>query len=249
MARPADRIRKVKLPFLQKLPALFLPELARWTTEESLALSDEESPFSGKVMEGDPRVLLIVGENASGKSLAFRLIAQIASQHKVHAITLSIRERTGGGSFEMANMRRAMIYGDEGTSSTGATSASVVERGFANLSGKGPSLLCLDEPEIGLSEGYCEALGEYIGQKSRDMPSEACGVIVVTHSRRLAKGLAAGIGGAPSFLFMSGRDEVAPSGFSDWLESHDKKTVEELMALKDVGVERFRAVQKLINQK
>lgn len=239
----------MKLPFLQQLPTYFLPDLARWAAEESLALSDEESPFSAKLMAGDPRVLLIVGENASGKSLAFRLIAQIASQHKVHAITLSIRERTGGGSFEMANMRRAMIYGEETTSSTGATSASVVERGFANLSGKGPSLLCLDEPEIGLSEGYCEALGEYIGQKSLDMPSEACGVIVVTHSRRLAKGLVAGIGGEPSFLFMSGRDEAVPSGLADWLESYDKKTIEELISLKDVGLERFRAVQKLINQK
>ena len=239
----------MKLPFLQKLPAFFLPELARWTAEESLALADDASPFRAKVMDGDSRVLLIVGENASGKSLAFRLLAQIASQHKVHAITLSIRERTGSGSFEMANMRRAMIYGDECTASTGATSASDVERGFANLSGKGPALLCLDEPEIGLSEGYCEALGEYIGQQSRNMPEEACGVIVVTHSRRLAKGLAAGINGNPSFLFMSGREETAPSGFSDWLEGHDKKTVEELMALKDVGLARFRAVQKLITQK
>jgi hypothetical protein len=126
------------------VPGMVLPALARWVVEESAVMSDERSPFSGGLVDGDPRVLLI-----TGKSLAFRLIAQLAGGHGIEAMTLSIRERTGAGTNEMARMRRAFIYGEEETSSTGSTSAVVVKAGFNNLETRGgPAILGLDEPEI-----------------------------------------------------------------------------------------------------
>lgn len=132
-----------------QVPGMILPALARWVAEESAVISDDRSPFHGGLVEGDKRVLLVTGENASGKSLAFRLIAQLAGNHGIEPMTLSIRERTGAGTHEMARMRRAFIYGEEETSSTGSTSASVVQAGFRNLGGRnGPALLAFDEPEI-----------------------------------------------------------------------------------------------------
>lgn len=131
-----------------EIPGHILPKLARWTAEESAAFTDERSPFDASFIEGDPRVLLITGANASGKSLAFRMVAQLADSHGIYAITLSIRERTGDGTFEMSRMRRAFIYGTESTSSTGAVSARVVQAGFHNADGDKPAILGLDEPEL-----------------------------------------------------------------------------------------------------
>ena len=229
-----------------RVPGMILPDLARWVVEESAVLADERSPFHGGLVEGDPRLLLITGENASGKSLAFRLVAQIAGDHGVEALTLSIRERTGGGTFEMARMRQGMIYGREETSSTGAVSARVVQSGFNNLSNRGPAILGLDEPELGLSDGYAEALGEYIGRETAAIGGKACGVMVVTHSRRLAAGLVRGLGAEPTMIAML-RDADQPSpSVADWIASRDERTVDELLALKDVSLDRFRATQALL---
>lgn len=130
------------------VPGMILPALARWAAEESHVLADEDSPFHADLVPGDPRVLLIVGENASGKSLAFRLIAQLAGTHGAVPITISIRERTGAGSDGHERMRRVFMFGDEEQSSTGATSAGVVMSGFSNLDRDKPAILGLDEPEI-----------------------------------------------------------------------------------------------------
>jgi hypothetical protein len=225
-----------------RIPGQILPDLARWTAEESRAFGDEESPFHASVTEGDPRLLLIVGENASGKSLAFRLIAQIANQHKVLPVTISIRERTGGGSGGHESMRRTFMYGDEHEKSTGANSARVVETGFHNLERDSAAILGLDEPEIGLSDGYAEALGEFIGARAASAAGKSCGVMVVTHSRRLARGLVRGLGAAPTFMTMT----EEPSGMDDWIAGEETRSVEDLLGLKTLGLERWRAVDKLL---
>ena len=133
----------------EAVPGMVLPDLARWVAERSALFGDERSPFHCGLAEGDPRILLVTGENASGKSLAFRLVAQLAGSHGIEPMTLSIRERTGAGTDEMARMRRVFIYGDEETSSTGSTSATVVQSLFRSYAQRNaPALLAFDEPEI-----------------------------------------------------------------------------------------------------
>jgi hypothetical protein len=225
---------------LSNLPRMVLPEIAQWVCEESGLFADERSPFTATYTPGDDRVLLIVGENASGKSLAFRLASQIAASSNIMAITLSIRERTGGGLAEMGGMRRAMIFGDEESSSTGAISARVVESGFENLKNRNASLLALEEPELGLSDGYARALGEFIGKKSRELPECACGVMVVTHSRSLGRGMMEGLGATPSFITMSD----AYSSYDEWLETQEYRSVEDLLDLRNKAHENFRKIKK-----
>ena len=228
-----------------RVPGPVLPDLARWMVEESRVLTGEESPFRARLAAGDPRLVLIVGENASGKSLAFRLLAQIAGDHGITPVTLSIRERTGVGNGGMEHMRRAFIYGDEHEKSTGATSAGVVAAGFSNLDRDKPAMLGLDEPEIGLSDGYAEALGEYIGRRATETGPLACGVAVVTHSRRLARGLVRGLGADPTLLSTSGDHADVAS----WIASEETRTVEDLLALKGVGLDRWRAVNRLLERR
>lgn len=236
------------LPELVNVPAFVLPDLAKWTVEESLVFSDIESPFHGKFIEGDSRLLLIVGENASGKSLAFRLISQLLGENTIEAMTLSVRERTGGGTFEMGRMRQAMIYGREEVNSTGATSVRVVETGFRNLHTREiPSVLALDEPEIGLSGSYSRALGTYIGQEAAKQKGNACGVMVVTHSPGLVEGLVQGLGATPSFMSVAPRTDELAYGVEDWLDSGNEKTIEDLKALGKVSHERYLAMQAVLN--
>lgn len=226
----------------EAVPGLVLPDLARWTATESAAFTAETAPFEARLIEGDARVLLVTGANASGKSLAFRLIAQLAESHGISPITLSIRERTGGGTFEMARMRQAMVYGREEKSSTGAVSARVVQSGFRNMEGRGPVCLGLDEPEMGLSDGYAEALGEYIGRQATGMSADSCGVMVVTHSRRLAEGIVKGLGAAPAMLTM----EPSMTSVAQWIASREERSVEDLLGLEELSSERRKAVQGIL---
>ena len=85
---------------LPSLPAQVLPALAQWTTTKSHLFNGPETPFQANYIKNDRRLLLITGENASGKSLAFRLICQLARTKKIEVMALSVRERTGSGTFE-----------------------------------------------------------------------------------------------------------------------------------------------------
>lgn len=224
------------------VPGLVLPTIARWAAAESAILTSPDSPFRARMIEGDARVLLVTGANASGKSLAFRLIAQVAGKRDIFPITLSIRERTGGGTNGMERFRQTMIFGEEHDSSTGAISAKVVESGFANLKDRKAAMLGLDEPEIGLSDGYADALGEYIGRSATTMPESSCGVMVVTHSRRLAEGIVRGLGAPPTLLSMEG--DVA--SVDEWIASRETRSVEDLLGLKGLSHERWKAVRGLL---
>lgn len=229
------------------IPGMVLPALARWAVEDSAILTADESPFRGTLVDGDERVLLVTGENASGKSLAFRLIMQLANSGGVEPIAVSIRERTASGTDEMARMKRVFTYGDEETSSTGSVSARVVQSGFDALDTWGnPVILALDEPELGLSDGYARALGEYIGARAQGMAGNACGVMVVTHSRALARGLLAGLEAQPTMIAMLGRGDAPVSSLGEWIDATPERSVDDLLGLREKAHERFQAVSRIL---
>ncbi|AXQ69473.1 hypothetical protein HOU02_gp252 [Caulobacter phage CcrBL9] len=225
-------------------PARFVaPALARRMLEDSRYFGDEEAPFNGKAFDGDNRLLLIVGENASGKSLLFRILAAVARRdHGLTGITISIRERTDS----TVPFRRMFMFGDEAEQSTGATSFGTIEMGFKTASGEsqGKNLLMIDEPEMGLSDGYARALGEYLGQNARDLPDACHGLVVVTHNRPLVQGILMGLNAAPAFAHLG-----ASTPLYDWLEHRETRTVNDLRALKETASARRKQTQKLMDQK
>lgn len=221
-----------------------LLSLGRWIAEESRLFDPRDSPFQASVDPGDPKLLLIVGENASGKSLFFRMLCSKIHLAGSTAFTISIRERSGGGTGEMNRMRQVMMFGEEAEQSTGATSVKVIDAGFNQLKNNG-NILGLDEPEMGLSDGYAYALGRYIGDKSREIPKKCRGVVVVTHNRHLVEGLIVGHGKTPTFV-RTGSDKA---DIDTWLTTPEDHTVAELLALPEVGLERWRAVNKLLKDK
>lgn len=219
--------------------------IAEWVAENSLLFNHEESPFCATVSIHAPKLVVVTGENASGKSLYVRVAAAIAQKQGALPISISIRERTGAGLHEMAGMRRSMMFGDEQDQSTGATSAKVVQSAFQNLQRPNGSMLILDEPELGMAEAYARALGEYIGQQSQEIPADCRGVLVVSHSRPLVRGLLDGYPETPSHAAISAEQPV-PAGLTDWLDAVEHRTVDELLNLRKLGLERWRQVSKLL---
>ena len=227
-----------------------LPFLAHDILTETAFFDHENCPFAGTLFEGDRRVLVVTGENAAGKSLFFRFIASRLHSMKIVPVSISIRERTGGGSMEMGRMRQMFMFGDEQTSSTGAASARVVKTGFHNAGRESPGVLMLDEPEMGLSDGYARALGELIGQTARTPEADGglldlCrGVVVVTHNRALAAGLCEGLRATPAFVNMS----RTPVDMSEWLKVPEYRSLADLERLQDIASERRKATQAILNE-
>jgi hypothetical protein len=220
-------------------------ELSRWVAAESV-LFHEPSPFRAAVDEQDPKLVVVTGENASGKSLFVRVVGAILQNDGGGTpVTVSIRERTGSGMNEMSGMRRVMMFGDEHEQSTGAASVKVVAASFNNVDRDNGCILILDEPDIGLAESYARALGEFIATKAKDLPANCGGVIVVTHSRPLVQGLLAGYERTPSHVAVTAQPDLKP-GLQRWLDDVEHRSVQELLNLSDVGHERWLAVNKIL---
>lgn len=225
----------------------------RWIEGQSILFSGDEAVFGASVCKGTrSRIAVVAGDNASGKSLLVRILsthlrleAKDSGKKPVHNISLSIRERTGAGTDGMGGFRKMMMFGDEETSSTGAISASSVALSFQNMATRN-GVLILDEPEIGLSQGYAAAMGTLIGRSAQALPRTCAGTVVVTHSKPLVEALVEEIGGTP--IFVHTHPVGAPAvRLKQWLEQAETRTVEELLALPDVGHTGFRAAQDLIN--
>lgn len=228
---------------------MHIGELAQSMLCDSVLWGGDSLPFTGYPYVGHPQVLLVVGENCSGKSFFVEsLRAWSAHHHGMASICVSIRERTGSGLSDMSGLRRSMMFGDECEQSTGACSARVVETAFSNVhswaeAGRKP-VLVLDEPEIGLSDGYARAMGQYLGQQAKTIPPGACGVVIVTHSRTLAGALRDELGVTPSFVRLE-----AVQDFDAWVVSVEHRSVEELLTLRELNHERWRQVSKALSSK
>jgi len=225
-----------------------LLELARDMLDRSLVWNHEGLPLSASIEEGHPRVLVIAGENATGKSfLAQGLLSWGWHHHEIAPISVSMRERTGAGRSDMAGMRRLFMFGDESQHSTGATSARVVATAFRTLEARAQekkrALLILDEPELGLSDGYAAAMGAYVASQCLAMPKLACGVAIVTHSRGLVRALATTLEQLPSFV----KTGEAVS-FEEWLKGERTRSVEDLLALPDIDHTHWRKMSDILDE-
>lgn len=226
-----------RAPFRKSEPGL--RAVAAWVADDSAIFASQGSPFYATLSaEGSPRLLVVTGENASGKSLFVRMLCHLSAKHHgLLPVSVSVRERTGSG------MRQAFMFGDEQTQSTGATTVSAIRRALENnLDRPQGSLLVVDEPELGLSEGYAAALGAYIGQGLENLPDACRGVVVVTHSRPLVRALWNASPLEPTHVAV-GQDAVV--GIEAWLDQTETRTVDELLALEDIGLERFRQAHRL----
>ena len=128
------------------------------------------------------RVLVIVGQNAAGKSFLRRWIQSRLREDKVEVIALSHELRTREG------MHRAFIYGDEHSQSTGAISAHTFIAGVRTIkSRENPHVVIWDEPEIGMGEELQIGTANWLCEQLNDWPEHTTGVILLSHSRHFVR--------------------------------------------------------------
>lgn len=203
----------------------------------------EKNMFPFTIKTGlDSKIMIVAGDNATGKSLFTRLFGEFAKKkYNIKTITISLNERVNGNT----NARRIINVEDEKEQSTGALSVKSIKKGFLTLSKwsvDDKTLLIIDEPELGLAEGYRYALGQYIRQQVDSISSNEnfIGLIVATHSKSLSLGLTEGKD-EPNFIYMGNENK----DFNSWINSKEKKSVDELLNLIKVCDQRHEQVAKM----
>lgn len=231
-----------------ELEGASLLTVAQSVLSNSQLWNHKKLPFKARLYPGNERLVFMAGPNATGKSFLSKIIKVFAHKHyKASLVCVSMEERTGSGYNGMSPLRRAVMFGDEAEQSTGATSVKTLFSAFNTVrervkEGRHPFLL-LDEPEVGLSEGYEYALGQLIARKTLDLADGVCGTLVVSHSKSLAAGLIDGLQGNPSFIHTGepGRD------LAEWLAFSERFTVDQLEELAQRGLEHWREVSAIID--
>lgn len=135
--------------------------------------------------------MVILGENATGKSLFRRLVASLCHYScvpKVECIHVSMEGRAGP---DATGGIRSFIYGSEQWNATGVNTARLVTTGISTSLGRTePHVLFWDEPDTGLSDDYAADAGRRIANHAVNAPVEYLkAAFVVTHRRSLVEAL------------------------------------------------------------
>lgn len=198
---------------------------------------DEAIPYTFFPGNSDQRLFVVTGPNASGKSFVSKLFAAYTKKtFGLEAMHVGMQHRTQG-------YMKSFVWGDESYNSTGINSYHAVKGGISTCrSRETEHVVILDEPDVGLSEAFQGALGKLIADFALALPEKTLAFGVVTHSRRLLRHL---LPLWPHHIRCGDKltlDEVVATEPADL-------TPEEVEAVDRAGIDRFRAIQKLINEK
>lgn len=187
---------------------------ARSLVEECLTLKyfhpndDGVVPITAHWRPGQGNLVVVLGDNASGKSFFRRVVGSVCSHVGIEHIHISMQGR--GDYF---GGLRCMVYGDEETESTGVNSAHTITMGIKTCRAREKEhVIFWDEPDLGLSDNSAAGVGIAIRDFATTMPQNTVAAVVVTHSRALVQQLAPI---APHFLYLG--EEHVPATIDDWL--------------------------------
>lgn len=130
------------------------------------------------------RLVVVTGQNATGKSLFRRLLSAALKHEKVEPIPVSMELRSEGG------MMRAFVFGSESYQATGEITAHSILGGIKTSRSRAERhSIIWDEPDIGLSDDYAAGAGLEIKEFLSPAPEKLFGVVVMTHRRCLIQQL------------------------------------------------------------
>lgn len=132
------------------------------------------------VRPGNPRFAIMTGDNATGKSLARKILHNRYHDQKITFINTSQEGRATPG------IQRAFMYGDQAENSTGQNSAHTLIKALktaANRPENEPCALCIDEPETGCSDDTQASIGAYLADQIPNLGDACKGVFIITHSK------------------------------------------------------------------
>lgn len=205
-------------------------------------ISHPDCPFSYHLTPGGISGLVVVGgENASGKSYVCKALARyVYDEHKVEPMIASMGARVQEG------MLRAFTYGQENDQATSAVSLRVCLKALGALEqrleqGAKGAFAVLDEPDMGLSEGFAYAFGKVIAEHVNKLPKQGWGLMLVSHSRELVRGLRDHLDFTASFLATGQAQDM-----DHWLTHIQTHTADDLLNLTETGHQRRRKVDDIL---
>jgi hypothetical protein len=190
-------------------------------------------------VDGKTPLVVVVGDNASGKSLMRRIVQGLCKEAETECIHLSMEGR-GGTHY---NPFRSFIYGDESMESTGSNSAFTVLKGIETCRGRDkPHVIFWDEPDLGLSDSWAAGLGKRIREFAEDPPKLTLAIVLVTHSKPLVNQL---LDLDPNYVHLGVTPKKASQTLTRWAELPViPRDPEEL---RELSHKRFRTIQSVIN--
>ena len=216
-------------------------------------LGSGETPIPWIYMPGDCKLVLVLGENAGGKSFFRRAIDQMTTEER----NIHVGHRVPAGPFPVGRMipvsmeartgrMGSLIFGQEKRHSTGACSAHSVLMGIKTATTEtGTNIIYWDEPDIGMSAGVAAGAGiEIQTMVLRESPLTQA-VFVTSHSPALISTLSQGLN--PHYVYLG--DSEGPSNVSEWLQAQLSPKVVTPQELKEASRRRRRLIQKALNAK
>ena len=199
----------------------------------------EPPPIPFHRVHGRDPLVVMVGDNASGKSFARRLVTAVCRKVEVESIHISMERRAGG---DVTGGMRGFIYGTEDWKSTGENSVGTVLGGIRTCQGREkPHIMFWDEPDIGLSDPWAAGVGVAIRKFVETPPEHTRAVFVVTHSKALVSQL---LPVEPHYIYFG--DSEAPASLEHWIEQPAiPRDIEELGKLSHP---RFKKIQKILDR-
>lgn len=207
---------------------------------------------------GTSRLVLVLGENAGGKSFFRRLLMGATFKGERHAswggkrvegfkrppgpypvqefLSISMQGRTQGG------MGSSAVYGIEEWLSTGQNSAQTVTKGIETAEDRGHTcILYWDEPDLGMSGSAAAGVGLEIADWMRRGPHPLVqGIFITSHNKGLVRQCA---DLSPHYIYLG--DKKGPASLEEWLsfEAPPLRPSE----LQERSRKRHSAIQKVIN--
>lgn len=139
---------------------------------------------------GESKLVLVTGQNATGKSFVRRIVGACLSEHKIESIALSMEKRAGG----VDRIFNTFIWGDEGDNATGSLSSNAIIGAIKTSHSRNkenkPHVIFWDEPDVGLSDDYAAGAADEIVEFVNAAPEKLKFVVLVTHRRAMLERLA-----------------------------------------------------------
>ena len=212
-------------------------ELLELVLGHAVFQADEgEPPIVSRWEKGKGKLVLVIGDNASGKSFFRRVVRAYCGKNDIECMDPSMEMRMMGG------LERAFVFGDETTNATGVNSINAVRGGITTSQARqSEHVLFWDEPDLGLGDEWAAGLGIKI-REFATMPSpKLVAAFVVTHSRAMVAELVKGF----HHIVWVGEHEDGVL-IEDWLRRQVEPRDPE--ALSGISHERFKAIQKILDK-
>ncbi len=190
-------------------------------------------------VDGRNRLIVIVGENASGKSFFRRIVQSVCRKNKIECIPISAEGRR-----QIAySPWLTFVYGDESYEATGVNSTNTVLSGIKTCRGREEKhVIFWDEPDLGLSDSWAAGVGQQLCKFAQDLPEKTVAAFVVSHNRALVREL---LPAEPFYLHLGVDTAEAPATLQQWINKPCTPRDPELLL--EMGHKRFQMIQHILD--